>query len=306
VTRGLVKLNRQPLDLRPVVEDAVEQAYPLFKAKRQQLELDIPHVPMGINADHKRMVQVVANLLNNAAKYTPEYGHIRVVLERDGASVRLVVADDGIGMAPELVTRVFDLFTQAERTSDRSQGGLGLGLALARTLVLLHGGTVRAQSPGLERGSTFTVELPYEALPQTVATPAVAAPQQARPGRLRCLVVDDNADAAQTLALFLEAAGHQVSVAYRAADALELAAGTTPQVCFLDIGLPDIDGNQLATRLRQLPATANALLIAVTGYGRKEDQERSLAAGFDHYFVKPLDTAKLVAVLGVLAPEAVQ
>jgi CheY-like chemotaxis protein len=201
---------------------------------------------------------------------------------------------------------VFDLFTQAERTSDRSQGGLGLGLALARTLVLLHGGTVSAASPGLERGSTFTVELPYEELPHTPGRMAAPVPQAARPGRLRCLVVDDNVDAAQTLALFLEAAGHEVSVAYRAADALDLAATTTPHVCFLDIGLPDTDGNQLAARLRQLPATANALLIAVTGYGRKEDQERSLAAGFDHYFVKPLDTAKLVAVLGVLSPEAVQ
>jgi len=308
VTRGLVQLNRQVLDLRTVVEDAVEQAYPLFKAKRQQLEIDLPHVPLGVSADHKRMVQVVVNLLNNAAKYTQEYGHVRIALARAEGPDRvcLTVADDGIGMAPELVARVFDLFTQGERTSDRSQGGLGLGLALARTLVLLHGGTVRAESPGLERGSTFTVELPYEELPQAPAGAGVPAPRQARPGRLRCLVVDDNVDAAQTLALFLEAAGHAVDIAYRATEALALAASTAPQVCFLDIGLPDIDGNQLAERLRAHPATASALLIAVTGYGRKEDQERSLAAGFDHYFVKPLDTAKLVTVLAVLAPEAVQ
>ncbi|QBQ39199.1 response regulator [Pseudoduganella plicata] len=307
VTRGLVKLNRQLLDLRTVVEDAVEQAYPLLKARRQQLQIDLPHTPVGVSADHKRMVQVVANLLNNAAKYTQEYGHVRIALARveGGNLARLTVADDGIGMAPELVTRVFDLFTQAERTSDRSQGGLGLGLALARTLVLLHGGTVRAESPGPERGSMFTVELPYEEVLQTPAGANASAPQGARPGRLRCLVVDDNVDAAQTLALFLEAAGHEVSVAYRASEALDLAAKTTPHVCFLDIGLPDIDGNELATRLRQQPATANALLIAVTGYGRKEDQERALAAGFDQYFVKPLDTAKLVAVLGVLTPEAV-
>ncbi|QGZ42472.1 signal transduction histidine kinase [Pseudoduganella flava] len=305
VTRGLVKLNRQPLDLRSVVEDAVEQAYPLFKSKRQQLELDIPDTPMGINADHKRMVQVVANLLNNAAKYTQEYGHIRVTLQRDGAVVRLVVADDGIGMAPELVTRVFELFTQAERTSDRSQGGLGLGLALARTLVTLHGGSVRAESPGLEQGSSFTVELPYEELPAAVP-PGGTAPTpdtERRPGRLRCLVVDDNIDAAQTLALFLEAAGHDVYVAHRAAEGLELARAHAPQVCFLDIGLPDIDGNQLAQRLRALPQTAQAQLIAVTGYGRKEDQERSIAVGFDHYFVKPMDTTKLVNLLSVLMPE---
>ena len=310
VTRGLVKLNRQALDLRTVVEDAVEQAYPLFKAKRQQLELNLPHVPMGVNGDHKRLVQVVVNLLNNAAKYTQEYGHVRIGVARDsnvdGDIVRLTVADDGIGMAPELVARVFELFTQAERTSDRSQGGLGLGLALARTLVSLHGGTVRADSPGTERGSTFTVELPHVELPPAAAGTGGTASQAARPGRLRCLVVDDNVDAAQTLALFLEAAGHEVSLAYRASDALELAASRLPHVCFLDIGLPDMDGNQLAMRLRELPATAHALLIAVTGYGRKEDQEKAIAAGFDHYFVKPLDTAKLVNVLAVLTPEAVQ
>ncbi len=303
VTRGLVKLNRQPLDLRTVVEDAVEQAYPLFKSKRQQLELDLPHAPLGINADHKRMVQVVANLLNNAAKYTQEYGHVRVSLARAGSHVRLVVADDGIGMAPELVTRVFELFTQAERTSDRSQGGLGLGLALARTLVMLHGGSVRAESAGLERGSTFTVDLPFEELPEPVAQPGGSVARAAQPNRLRCLVVDDNIDAAQTLALFLEAAGHEVSVAHRAAEALELAMAREPQVCFLDIGLPDVDGNELARRLRALPQTATAHLIAVTGYGRKEDQEKSLAAGFDHYFVKPMDTTKLVGLLSVLTVE---
>ncbi|WUR15485.1 ATP-binding protein [[Empedobacter] haloabium] len=306
VTRGLVKLNRQPLDLRGVVEDAVEQAYPLFKSRRQQLELSLPQVPVGIDADHKRMVQVVANLLNNAAKYTPEYGHVRVAVVRDDSIVRLTVSDDGIGMAPELVARVFELFTQAERTSDRSQGGLGLGLALARTLVLLHGGSVRAESAGLERGSTFTVELPWHELVAPAVAVAPADDALARPGRLRCLVVDDNADAAQTLALFLEAAGHEVMVAYRAADALAMAAAGRPQVCFLDIGLPDMDGNELATRLRALPQTAGAHLIAVTGYGRKEDQEKAIAAGFDHYFVKPMDTAKLVNLLGVLTGQARQ
>nr|WP_229430000.1 ATP-binding protein [Pseudoduganella umbonata] len=308
VTRGLVKLNRQPLDLRTVVEDAVEQAYPLFKSKRQQLELDIPHVPIGINADHKRMVQVIVNLLNNAAKYTQEYGHIRVKLQRDGALVRVEVADDGIGMAPELVARVFELFTQAERTSDRSQGGLGLGLALARTLVTLHGGTVRAASAGPQQGSTFTVELPYveaPALPDAAGMPA-AGSKAARPGALRCLVVDDNVDAAQTLALFLEAAGHAVQVAHRAGEALELARRHAPELCFLDIGLPDIDGNQLARQLRALPQTSGAQLVAVTGYGRKEDQEKSIAAGFDQYFVKPMDTAKLVQLLSMMRPEVVK
>jgi CheY-like chemotaxis protein len=164
---------------------------------------------------------------------------------------------------------------------------------------------VRAQSDGLDRGSTITVELPWHELaPLAPAQPAGATP--ARAGRLRCLVVDDNADAAQTLALFLEAAGHDVAVAYRAAEALALASARAPQVCFLDIGLPDLDGNELAQRLRALPQTANAHLIAVTGYGRKEDQEKAIAAGFDHYFVKPMDTAKLVNLLGVLTGQARQ
>jgi CheY-like chemotaxis protein len=254
------------------------------------------------------MVQVVVNLLNNAAKYTQEYGHIRVKVAREGAVVRVEVADDGIGMAPELVARVFELFTQAERASDRSQGGLGLGLALARTLVTLHGGSVRAASAGAQQGSTFTVELPHVELPaQALAGGAPAAGgKAARAGMLRCLVVDDNVDAAQTLALFLEAAGHAVHVAHRATEALELARRHAPQLCFLDIGLPDIDGNQLARQLRALPQTAGAQLVAVTGYGRKEDQEKSIAAGFDQYFVKPMDTAKLVQLLALVGPEAVQ
>ncbi|UGQ49211.1 hybrid sensor histidine kinase/response regulator [Massilia endophytica] len=304
VTRGLVKLNRTPLDLRSVVEDAVEQAYPLFKSKRQQLALNLPAEPMGVRADHKRMVQVVANLLNNAAKYTPENGHISVTLTREDGVVRLEVADDGIGMTNELVARVFELFTQAERTSDRSQGGLGLGLALVRTLVLLHGGTVDASSAGLDRGSTFSVRLPYEPLPEGGAGTSGHVPHSAsHGGSLRCLVVDDNVDAAQTLALFLEAAGHEVQVAHRATEALEMARHLRPQVCFLDIGLPDIDGNELAALLRRMPETSQAQLVAVTGYGRKEDQEKSIAAGFDHYFVKPMDTGKLVNLLGVLTLE---
>ncbi|WP_256077320.1 ATP-binding protein [Massilia sp. YIM B04103] len=303
VTRGLVKLNRQVLDLRHVVEDAVEQTYPLFKSKRQQLNLDLPDEAQAVGGDHKRLVQVVANLLNNAAKYTPEHGQIDVRLRRDGERVRLQVEDDGIGMTRELCGRVFELFTQGERTSDRSQGGLGLGLALVRTLVLLHGGTVRAESAGPDRGSQFTIELPAA---QGEVAPGLDQPaEHSLPPQhgLRCLVVDDNVDAAQTLALFLEAAGHRVFIAHRATEAIELARATAPQICFLDIGLPDIDGYQLAEHLRQLPQTGRCQLIAVTGYGRKEDQDRALAAGFDHYFVKPLDTSKLVHLLGVMAGE---
>ncbi|TWI69672.1 signal transduction histidine kinase [Pseudoduganella lurida] len=338
VTRGLVRLERVPLDLCDVVRDAVEQAAPLFKAKRQQLALDLPAAVPGVRADHQRLVQVVANLLNNAAKYTPEHGHVRVCLAREDATLRLTVADDGIGMTRELLDHVFDLFTQGERTADRSQGGLGLGLALARTLVQLHGGTVQADSAGPQQGSVFTVTLPLDQAvggpAAAVATgsatlqeepparradaaghPAAALPgagpsrdavpaASARPGTLKCLIVDDNIDAAQTLALFLEAAGHTVQVAHSARAALGLAGAAPPQAAFLDIGLPDLDGNALAAQLRALPGMAHARLIAVTGYGRKEDLAKSAAAGFDHYFVKPMDTAKLVKLLALLTHEA--
>ncbi|MGG7606116.1 ATP-binding protein [Massilia sp. BKSP1R2A-1] len=306
VTRGLVSLSTQVLDLRKVVDDAAEQIRPLITARRHQVVLDLPDSAASVKGDHKRLVQVVANLLGNATKYTPEGGHIRLQLraEADREFV-LEVRDDGIGMEPALVERVFELFTQAERTPDRSQGGLGLGLALARSLVELHGGSVSAASPGPGQGSTFTVRLPR--FTQAVASPLDAAVREAalvaRP--LRVLVVDDNLDAAHTLNLYLAAAGHRVEIAYNGIDALKLAEVFAPQVCLLDIGLPDMDGNELARRLRRLPETAKATLIAATGYGRQQDREAAAAAGFDHYMVKPVNTVQLSELLArVAAPDA--
>ncbi len=297
VTRGLVKLERELVDLGSVVADAAEQIAPLVTRKHQRLELDLgPHACM-VDGDRKRLVQICGNLINNAAKYTPEGGQIRVTLTHGAGRVRLSVTDDGIGMPPELVGRVFDLFAQGERDSDRSQGGLGLGLALVKTLVLLHGGTVYASSPGLGLGSTFTIELARSQAMPAAPAPA-AAPQRAMPAqRRRCLVVDDNVDAAATLAMFLETAGHEAVIAHNGGEALVAARTLRPAVCLLDIGLPDINGNELVARLRRLDGMGQALFIAVTGYGRKEDREQSLAAGFDHYFVKPLDTAALMAML---------
>jgi signal transduction histidine kinase/ActR/RegA family two-component response regulator len=305
VTRGLVAIARQPLDLKRVIDDAVEQIRPLVTARRHRLQIAVPAGAVNVQGDHKRLVQVVANLLGNAAKYTPEGGSIRLHLGDDGAAGAewlLTVRDDGIGMAPALVERVFDLFTQAERTPDRSQGGLGLGLALVKSLVELHGGSVAAASAGPGLGATFSVRLPRDA--QGAALPA---PQQQRSAPLaeiaplRILLVDDNADAVHTLQLFLDTAGHEVHVAYTAGDALELARLTLPQVCLLDIGLPDFDGNQLAQRLRRLPQTAACTLVAMTGYGRQQDRDTALAAGFDHYLVKPVDTGALAAILVVAA-----
>jgi len=214
----------------------------------------------------------------------------------------LSVADDGIGMEPALVERVFDLFTQAERTPDRSQGGLGLGLALVKSLVELHGGSVSAYSPGIGKGSTFAVRLPrYTQDVALATTPILTAHGDDGAAPLRILLVDDNVDAVHTLQMFLRSAGHQVEVAYSGSDAVELAKLTVPEVCLLDIGLPDFDGNELARRLRQLPQAAGATLVAMTGYGRQQDREAATAAGFDHYLVKPVNTTQLSDILAAAA-----
>jgi signal transduction histidine kinase/ActR/RegA family two-component response regulator len=302
VTRGLVSISTQVLDLRKVVDDAAEQIRPLITTRRHSVVLDLPPGPVPVKGDHKRLVQVVANLLNNANKYTPEGGRIALHLVEDGPDYVLTVSDDGIGMEPALVARVFDLFTQAERTPDRSQGGLGLGLALAKSLVELHGGTVQAHSAGLGKGSTFTVRLPRHTQ-DTLAPVAQTAGHAQAVKPLKVLLVDDNLDAAHTLQLFLAAAGHQVEIAYCAADAVDLARVFAPEVCLLDIGLPDFDGNELARRLRRLPQATGATLVAMTGYGRQQDRDAAADAGFDHYMVKPVDTVELSDLLADAAAE---
>jgi CheY-like chemotaxis protein len=246
----------------------------------------------------------VANLLNNSAKYTPESGNIALKAEVQDAHVLLEVTDDGIGMEPELVKRVFDLFAQAERSSDRSSGGLGLGLALVKSLVELHGGTVTAASAGAGKGSKFTVRLPrLHESSAGFAEPEPATGLQSAPAPLKILVVDDNADAAAVLSMLLEVAGHHVLVEDGASQAMERARLESPDVCLLDIGLPDMDGNELAKRLRAQPGTARSVLIAVTGYGQEEDRKATLAAGFDHHLVKPVDVKKLASILSDVAAQ---
>lgn len=299
VTRGLVTLTRVPLNVADVVADAVEQAEPLFQTKQHRFELTLPEVPQQVAGDHKRLVQVLVNVLNNAAKYTPVGGTIKLAVHGEAGLVRLVVSDSGIGMAPELRSRVFELFAQADRNPDRSQGGLGLGLALVKSLVELHGGTIAADSAGEHQGSTFTITLPGGP-GQKPSFPA--GPAASGGAKLRVLVVDDNVDAAQTLQLLLDASGHEVLVAHTALEALEIAQRSAPELCLLDIGLPDISGNELARGLRGLPQTAHATLVAVTGYGRREDRDLADAAGFDHYFVKPVDVEALLALITGLQP----
>ncbi len=301
VTRGLVQLDKVALDLKSIVAAAVEQARPLIEARRHELVLRMPSARTCVRGDKTRLVQVVANLLNNAAKYTPQGGEITLALEVRETQVAIVVRDNGSGIAPGLLPSVFNLFTQGERTPDRAQGGLGLGLALVKSITQLHDGEASAASEGSGKGSTFTI-----ALPLLQSEPALHAGQR-RAGRaarsgaaVRLMIVDDNVDAARSLAALLEADGHMAEVAEDARGALGFAALDAIQVFILDIGLPDMDGYELARRLRADPATRGALLIALTGYGQGHDRVLSKAAGFDHHFVKPVDTEVLTQLFAAL------
>ncbi len=296
VTRGLITLGQARVAARAVVEEAVEQVRPTIDARSQQLSVRLPSEHAAVRGDKARLVQVVANVLGNAAKYTPPGRGIDLRAEVLGTRLVLSVRDEGIGMDRELTGRVFDLFTQAERSSDRSQGGLGLGLALVKHLVELHGGTVGCSSPGLGKGSTFVISLPLLQEEETpVPAPGAAGPAGAAP--LRILVVDDNHDAAETLGLLLSAQGHEVAIEHASLPALERARGMRPDVCLLDIGLPEMDGRELARRLKADPATGGAVLIAVTGYGQQQDRDAALAAGFAHHLVKPVNVDVLLRVL---------
>ncbi|WP_198320871.1 PAS domain-containing hybrid sensor histidine kinase/response regulator [Azohydromonas aeria] len=306
VTRGLVQLEQETFDLKDALRAAVEQVRPLVEARNHALSMRLGPVPLWVRGDHTRCTQMVANLLNNAAKYTPPGGHLALDSRSDpDGRVRVQVSDDGDGIDAALLPHVFELFTQAERTPDRAQGGLGIGLALVRTLAEMHGGRVAAQSAGRGQGSTFTLELPLAEAParaEALAAPAADEPgagAAAVPGAegLRIALVDDNADAAQTLAALLQLHGHRVSVFGCAGELLRHGLEPPPQVCILDIGLPDMSGHELARRLRQLPGLDGCRLYALTGYGQAPDRAASHAAGFDAHFVKPVDPVELLGRL---------
>ena len=298
VTQGLVTITRTPQDMTAILANAVEQARPLIEAQDHVLVTDFPAQPARVDGDAKRLVQVFANLLNNAAKYTPPGGRIRLAMAVRDDDVLVHVEDNGVGIAPALLPYIFDIFTQGERSIDRATGGLGLGLALVRSLAELHHGSVECVSAGLGQGSRFTVRLPRvqaacPALPDRVAPPPA-------PGPLRILVVDDNVDAARMLKDLLELDGHEVFVEHDPYRALARAGAQQLDVGLLDIGLPGMDGNALARHLLALPAARPMVCIAVTGYGRAQDREAALAAGFEHHLVKPVDVAQLTRLLGAL------
>ena len=296
VTRGLVSLRLEQVELKAVIERALEQSSSLIEQKHHRLTVELPDAPLYVRGDKTRLVQIFANLLGNAAKYTPAHGSIGVGMSVADGLVHIRVSDNGEGFSAELLPRLFDLFSQGERHPDRAQGGLGLGLALVKSLVQLHAGSVTASSPGPGLGSMFLVTLPCSAAPHSGAG---LAPIQADPvAALRVMIVDDNVDGAISLSMFLEAAGgHSVCTCYDGAGALEQAAQQAPDVFILDIGLPDMTGYELAHRLKAMPPCAGAQFIALTGYGQPKDRERASAAGFDHHVAKPADPQGILGLL---------
>ncbi|MGL4551117.1 MAG: hybrid sensor histidine kinase/response regulator, partial [Gemmataceae bacterium] len=299
ITTGRVQLRLERITVGGLVERAVETARPLIGQRRHELVVAVPPEPIWLYADASRLEQVVVNLLTNAAKYTPDGGRIGLTVSREGDEAVLRVRDTGIGIDPELLPRIFDLFTQAERSLARSEGGLGIGLALVQQLVELHRGHVEAHS-SLGRGSEFVVRLPVTLDP---APPAAVAPAGAKSaGSLRILVVDDNVDAALSLADVLRACRHHARTAHDGLTAVQTAIDYRPDVVLLDIGLPELDGLEVARRIRQQPALAGVVLVAVTGYGLASDRELSRVAGFDHHLIKPTEFEAVQAILATVTP----
>jgi two-component system CheB/CheR fusion protein len=304
ITRGKIRLEAEPIDLGVAISRSVETVRPILEAHRHQFSVELPSEPLLVQADLTRLSQALGNLLNNAAKFTPDGGAITLTARRTGSMLEVSVRDNGIGIAPDMLPRIFDLFTQVDATPGRSQGGLGIGLTLVRTLVEMHGGTVEARSAGAGQGSEFVVRLPAlhdanEAVTQGSADRP--SPQRVRSptdggATRRVLVVDDNVDSLQSLTEVLEELGHEVRAAPDGETALELARQFRPHVMLVDIGLPGMNGYDLARSLRRTPELQQAILVALTGYGREEDRRASLEAGFNDHWVKPIGLDMLATV----------
>jgi PAS domain S-box-containing protein len=292
IAQGRVALKEQPLEIGAIVAQAIETVGPLAQAKSHLLRLERDETPLYVSGDRARLVQSVTNVLQNAVKFTQQGGEILVTVRDAGPELELTVRDNGAGIAPDLVPRVFDLFVQSERTPDRSQGGLGIGLSVVKRLVEMHGGAVRVASDGQGRGTTVKIRLPIIQAPQSIVRSAPVA-STAR----RVLVVDDSTDAADSLAMLLELEGHEVSTAYSAAAALEKAERLQPEIAFIDIGLPQMDGYEVARRLRANERCRAIRLVALTGYGQPNDRDEARRAGFDHHLVKPADLQSVDAIL---------
>jgi len=296
ITRGTLELRAEMTDLSQVIDAAVETSRPTIEAKLHQLSIDLPPEPVRFAADPLRLAQVLSNLLTNAAKYTDPRGTIRVRASADAANVEIAVTDSGIGLTQDALSAVFTMFSQVKSTQDRSEGGLGIGLALSKGVVELHGGTIQARSAGIGQGSEFIVRIPR----RVVATPAQKTPStdSAPPARKRrVLIADDNRDAAESLAMLLEMDGHTVTVVHDGRQALASIEASRPEVALLDIGMPEFDGYEVARRVRGDARNKPMLLIAVTGWGQESDKARASAAGFDLHFTKPAEPTQLLELL---------
>ncbi len=293
ITRGKIELRRRKLDLGAAVSDVVETTRPLINAKAQTVSVTLPEAPVFVDTDPTRLTQILSNLLNNAAKYTHAGGRIAVVCRREGEQAVVLVRDNGVGIPREMLSRIFDLFAQAEPLTARTQGGLGIGLTLVRNLVEMHGGTVVARSAGRGTGSEFEVRLPAVAPPNAETLPSSGP---VSPRSRRVLIIEDNVDTRETLRRVLELDGHEVQEAADGAQGVEIALASRPEVVIVDIGLPRLDGYQVARRLRAALGAA-PLLIAVTGYGQAEDRRLSRDAGFDVHLVKPVAPEHLATAL---------
>jgi signal transduction histidine kinase len=296
ITRGVIEVKKVPLDLAAIVRAAIETSRPVLDNLRHELVEDLAEEPMCVAGDPVRLTQVFANLLNNAAKYTNHGGLITVSTRHVNGEAVISVKDNGIGIAPVVLSQVFDMFMQVDRSTRRSQGGLGIGLTLVRSLVGMHGGSVEARSKGPGQGSEFIVRLPL--LVQTVVQTQDQRRVESLPAR-RILIVDDSRDGGESLAMLLRVLGAEVALAHSGRDALERVDTFAPDVVLLDIGMPGMDGYEVARRIRSNPANRNISLIALTGWGQDEDRQRSVAAGFNHHLVKPADIEQLRQLLTV-------
>ena len=296
ITRGIIEVKKEPLDLTAIVKAAVETSRPVLDSLRHQIRLDLEATRIYVAGDAVRLTQVFANLLNNAAKYTNHGGLITIASRREDGTAVISVRDNGIGISPNLLAQVFDMFMQVDRSTRRSQGGLGIGLTLVKSLVAMHGGSVEARSEGPGLGSEFIVRLPLleeSSLPAEVTRRIAPLPQR------RILIVDDSRDGGESLAMLLRVLGAEVALAHSGRQALECVTSFQPDVVLLDIGMPGMDGYEVARRIRSNPANRRMQLIALTGCGQDEDRQRSAAAGFNHHLVKPADVDQLRQLLSV-------
>ena len=303
VTRGTLELRTEMTELAAVIDAAVETARPSIDSKRHALSIEIPDEPLILAADPLRLAQVISNLLTNAAKYTDPQGRIRLRVEQESGAIIISVTDNGIGIPAEALERVFAMFSQVKSAQDRSDGGLGIGLALAKGLVDLHGGAIEARSSGIGRGSEFIVRLPARLLKQSKPAQTIGTPDAAPLRRRRLVIADDNEDAAESLAALLRMDGHEVTVVSNGRQALSTITAMQPEIALLDIGMPDLSGYEVARQLRDGPRGQNLTLIAITGWGQDRDKTRALEAGFNHHFTKPIEPDALLELLRADPPQ---